>query len=111
MDTRLSMIRLLAANHLQSLVDHPTLGLASLLGQSAHPLHSIPVVIGSQGMATWLQRCIAQTLGICSQIDFVFPNAYVDKYLATDMRQRWPAAEIPWRIMHWLARPASGPTT
>lgn len=42
------------------------------------PLKKEKVVIQSQGMSTWITRELSRQLGIFANIDFVFPNAFID---------------------------------
>lgn len=46
------------------------------------PLVPITVVVGSRGMERWLRHRLAEHLGACANVEFVFPNAALDALLS-----------------------------
>ncbi|MFZ1987267.1 MAG: exodeoxyribonuclease V subunit gamma [Desulfatitalea sp.] len=59
-------------------------GLAELLrstpeGRAPHPLHTELVIVQSKGMQRWVSTTIARINGVCANVDFPFPNAFLDR--------------------------------
>src|SRR5205085_2868857 len=99
------------SNRLEQLADH----LAELI---ANPLRSalLPeiIVVQSDGMRRWLEQQIAERHGICSNVQFPFPQKFFQDLLqsvfpeaaATKVFNR---EVMTWRIMEQLPRFASRP--
>ncbi len=58
------------------------------------PFVAARVVVGSRGMENWLRHGIADTLGICANIDFVFPGAFLGRVRAAF--DEAAVADDPW---------------
>ncbi len=71
------------AVHRSCFVDRLAATLAADLRQNPplDPHQAVTVVIGSRGMARWLRLQLAQQLGICAGIRFVFPGQFVGDVL------------------------------
>jgi exodeoxyribonuclease V gamma subunit len=99
------------SNRLESLADQ----LADILADPlSSPLLPEIVVVQSNGMRRWLEQEIALRLGICSNVEFPFPQ----KLFHNLFRQAFPQAEgtnlydtevMTWRIMPQLSRLATLP--
>jgi exodeoxyribonuclease V gamma subunit len=71
------------------------------------PLHSEVIVVQSRGMQRWLSMELARHHGICANIRFPFPNAFLDEiFSAVVPEYEKPADDDPevmaWRIMALL---------
>src|SRR5213082_1187707 len=106
-----SGLTLHTSNRLEQLADH----LAELI---ANPLRSalLPeiIVVQSDGMRRWLEQQIAERHGICSNVQFPFPQ----KFFHDLLQNAFPQAEatnlfdqevMTWRIMKDLPRLATRP--
>jgi len=84
--------------------------LASWLVKSplSDPFTRETIVVQSLGMRRWLQLEIARHLGICTQIDFPFPQSFLrsllEKCLPNEIIQNTAFARetLRWRIYAWL---------
>jgi exodeoxyribonuclease V gamma subunit len=86
-DIHLAGLRLIQSNRLEILSEALAVSLSEPLSS---PLTKETVVVQSRGMQRWLSLELARMYGICANMDFPFPNAFVaDMFtrLLTDMRQ------------------------
>lgn len=72
-------MQIITSNRMEQLAQ----GLAELLGDSSqhdrpHPLCSETVMVQSKGMQRWLSMTLAQINGVCANVQFPFPNAFLD---------------------------------
>ncbi len=96
------------SNRLERLADLLTGALAS--DRPSDPFESIPVVVGSRGMARWLRNRIAGApgLGICGGIDFPFPAPFlreaVFRVLGADLPDTdpWSIDRLTWTVLDVL---------
>ncbi len=88
-------------NQLETLVDE----LAALLSTSPpSPLRPEVVLVQSLGMHRWVALQLARRLGICMQVEFPFPRAFLGKALA-GLVPEWVAFSpetATWQIHHLL---------
>lgn len=82
------------------------------------PLTAETVVVQSAGMARWLAMELARRHGICANVRFPFPNAFLNEVFRTVLPDPFPApacdpAALQWKIMktlpHCLDDPAFAP--
>ena len=78
-----SDLKIISANHLETLVD----GLAEIVESpapqhAADPLARETIVVQSKGMQRWISMAIAQKNGICANFEFPFPNAFLEETYA-----------------------------
>lgn len=88
-------------------------GLVELLG-SGQPDPFAPnlVVVPSKGMGRWITLRLAESQGICANVQFPLPAAFLWQLLRTcfgDLPERSAFAPevLVWRIMDWLGAPAN----
>ncbi|MFC0339097.1 exodeoxyribonuclease V subunit gamma [Kushneria avicenniae] len=101
------MFTVLHANHLEDLRD-----LATALSERdpLAPLESETFLVQSNGMAQWLQLCLAQHHGVAASLDFPLPSSFVWRayraVLGDDIPKRSPFDKGPmtWRLMRLLPR-------
>ena len=75
---------------------------ARLADVPADPLATELVVIPGEGVRSWLTHALARHLGICSNIDFVYPAAFVREVLGSDSGLgRWEVGPLTW-VIHSL---------
>ena len=97
-------LRLFTSNRLEILADN----LAELLNRPlASPLDAEVVVVQSRGMERWVSMQLARRQGICANLRFPFPNAFVQDVFCrvlSDLPERSPFDPeiITWRIMKLL---------
>lgn len=73
-------IHIVTANHLEVLADAiATLVASSPPEQQDAPLQPETVLVQSKGMQQWVSMAIAERNGICANIDFPFPNAFLSQ--------------------------------
>jgi exodeoxyribonuclease V gamma subunit len=91
---------------------HVDTGLAALADRLAARLADVPsnplapelVVIPGEGVRSWLTHAISTRLGICSNIDFVYPAAFVREVLGSESGLgRWGVGPLTWVIQSLLA--------
>ncbi len=94
------MLRLYQSNNLQSL----SARLAEQLAEpAAEPLRQEPVIVQHPGMARWLSLQVAGDLGICANLSFPLPAAFIWQ-LFHDLLPEVPASDryqpkrLAWRI-------------
>src|SRR5438046_1367537 len=99
------------SNRLEQLADH----LAELI---ANPLRSalLPeiIVVQSDGMRRWLEQQIAERHGICSNVQFPFPQKFFQDLLQsafpqTEATNLFDQEVMTWRIMKDLPRLVTHP--
>ncbi|MDS4040530.1 MAG: exodeoxyribonuclease V subunit gamma [Candidatus Competibacter sp.] len=99
------------SNHLEILADH----LAELLRLPLRsPLAREIVVAQSNGMARWLAPRLADRLGVCANLNFLFPSTFLWEMSRAVLRQLPPisAFEKPvlaWRVMTLLGNLEDAP--
>lgn len=73
-------LNIIIANHMEVLADAVAELVASPLPSNhANPLQPETVLIQSKGMQRWLSMAIAERQGICANINFPFPNAFLEQ--------------------------------
>ena len=73
-----SGMALYTGNRLEDLAD----ALSAVLGRPApDPFAAETVIVQSRGMERWISLALADRLGICANIAFPFPNAFLDRVL------------------------------
>jgi exodeoxyribonuclease V gamma subunit len=75
-----SQLQLVTSNRMENLA----IGLAELLrtppeSGTHHPLRPETVMVQSKGMQRWISMTLARLNGICANVDFPFPNAFLDR--------------------------------
>ncbi|GHC17177.1 RecBCD enzyme subunit RecC [Kushneria pakistanensis] len=101
------MFTVLHANHLEDLRD---LAMALSERDPLAPLESETFLVQSNGMAQWLQLCLAQHHGVAASLDFPLPSSFVWRayraVLGDDIPRRSPFDKGPmtWRLMRLLPR-------
>ena len=74
------------------------------------PTQPHKIVVGSRGMERWLKHRIAAAHGICSNINFMFPNKALDELTDDILRSEsgetdpWSSDSLPWSIIQVLPR-------
>ena len=86
------------SNRLDRLADP----LAELLRQpGGSPFVPETIVVQSLGMARWLKLELAARLGVCAQVEFPFPRAFVDRFLHPDPSNPAVTGGYDRSAMHW----------
>ena len=86
------------SNRLDRLADH----LAELLREpGGSPFVPETVVVQSLGMARWLKLELAARLGVCAQVEFPFPRAFVDRFLHPGSQKPEATSGYDRSAMHW----------
>lgn len=104
------MFHIISSNHLEVLAS----GLAGLLGSPPespeyHPLQPEVVLVQSKGMQRWISMAVARINGICANVAFPFPNAFL-QHLYGQMPGPLPSSNpfdpplMTFRILHLLPR-------
>ena len=101
------------SNRLESLVTQLAGGLQAT---PASPLQPEIVIVQSQGMARWLQLELATRLGVCANVQFPFPRAFVRQaFRAFDPSVPESDPIHPslvtwqlWELLPWVAREPGG---
>ncbi len=80
----------------------------------ASPLTTEIVVVQSNGMRRWLTQQLAQSHGICANIDFPFPQRFFRELFAqvfpsTILSEIYERAPMAWRIFQLLPKLAERP--
>jgi exodeoxyribonuclease V gamma subunit len=97
-------LKLFTSNRLEILADK----LAELLSEPlASPFDAEVIVVQSRGMERWVSMQLASRQGICANLRFPFPNAFVRdvfRRVLSDLPERSPFDPeiITWRIMKLL---------
>ncbi len=91
-------LRLFTSNRLEILADK--LG-AVLSAPPASPLTPEVIIVQSTGMERWLAMEIARRQGICANIRFPFPKAFVEEALAAVLGPEATAAAFTPEAMTW----------
>lgn len=97
-------LRLYTSNRLEVLADRLAEVLASPLGS---PLSQEIVVVQSRGMERWVRMEVAKRLGVCANVHFPFPNAFLGDLFRKNLggMEEDPLYDpevMPWRIMDLL---------
>lgn len=105
-------LNLFTGNRLEILA----MGLSKILeAPTGNPLKEDVVVLQSQGMARWLSLALARNNGICANVRWRFPNAFLQDMFALAVpgladTRRFDAKSAAWKIMGnlsaWTAQPA-----
>lgn len=71
------------------------------------PFVAARIIVGSRGMENWLRHGIADTLGICANIDFEFPGAFLGRVRAAfdeaaGMDDPWSPDLLAWPLVDVL---------
>lgn len=83
-----------------------------------NPLEPDVVVLQSQGMARWVSLALARNNGICANVRWRFPNAFLQDMFALAVpdlaeTRRFDAKAAAWKIMgalpEWVRQPAFAP--
>jgi exodeoxyribonuclease V gamma subunit len=83
--------------------------LAAIAAQpQADPLASETVIVQSNGLGRWLSFSLAQQLGICANVTYQFPAAFIwnlaSKLVADEgAGTQWTAEAMTWRVTELLA--------
>ena len=95
-------LRLFISNHLEILAKN----LSKLLRTPpANPLDKEIFIVQSRGMAHWISMQIARHNGICANAEFLFPNAFIDKFFINPLHDRPEQSLFDPMVMTWrLAR-------
>lgn len=99
-------LRVYRSNRIEALVEV----LAHLLGETPpdDPFAPVEIVVGSRGMERWLRHRLAETLGICSNVEFPFPAGTLDSLIGRALGDRehttdlWSPARVVWAILEVL---------
>lgn len=101
-------LRLLSSDRLEVLADDLAL---RMVEHPLPPLVDETVVVGSRGMARWLNHHLAHAHGIAASIETPFPFTWarrtVDRVLGDDHRPEddpFGAGRLPWRVHELLGR-------
>jgi exodeoxyribonuclease V gamma subunit len=105
-----SGLHIITSNHLEVLAA----GLAGLLGDipegdASRPLQPEVVLVQSKGMQRWISMAVARINGICANVEFPFPNAFLER-LYGQMLGALPACNpydpqvLTFRILRLLPR-------
>jgi exodeoxyribonuclease V gamma subunit len=94
------MLRLYQSNHLESLAMRLAERLSESVGQVLHPEQ---VVVQHPGMARWLSLRIADHLGVCANLSFPQPGAFIWQLFHTLLNDvpehdRYQPKRLTWRI-------------
>ena len=99
------MLQLHQSNRTERLAD----SLAELLGsaQAANPFAAEVVMVQSAGMGRWLQLALAERLGVCANVEFPFPAAFVWRLLRVTLgtlpeRSDFDPPVLLWRLLALL---------
>jgi len=91
-------LKLFVSNHLETLVKN----LSKLLRASpAGPLDKEFFVVQSRGMAHWISMQIAKYNGICANSEFLFPNAFIDKFFINPSGDKLAGSLFDPMVMTW----------
>ena len=99
-----SELHIISSNHLERLVDAIATLMASPLKD---PLEPETVLVQSKGMQQWMSMAIAERNGICANINFPFPNAFLTELYEhvvgqLPSKQLFSADVLTFRIMQRL---------
>src|SRR5262245_34885966 len=100
------MLRVTQSNRLESLADALAARLAAPVGSVLTP---DVVVVQNAGMGRWLALRLAIAHGVCANVEFPFPAAFVwdvfDRVLGPEPRSAaFEPTVTTWRVMEVLAR-------
>jgi exodeoxyribonuclease V gamma subunit len=100
------MLRLTESNRLEALAERLV---AALDVRSSTPLVPETVVVPNFGMARWLSLAIARAHGVCANVRFVLPAAFVWEVLGRVVGPRaeidvFDPAVLAWRVFEVLGR-------
>ena len=103
-------MRIHRSNFTERLVDR----LADRLAEPAPPLLPDVVLVHSNGLGVWLEQSLADRLGLCANVHFLQPLAFVEHLLqANPHRKNWSQQTLVWALYdhlhHRLPEPAFQP--
>ena len=103
-----SNLHIFMGNHLESLAE----ALAQLIGlpgaaNANDPLRPEVVLVQSKGMQRWLSMAIARHNGICANMEFPFPNAFLEQTYEKTIgplpeKNPFEPQAMTFRIMGWI---------
>ena len=107
-----AILHLHQSNRVERLADE----LAALLATPAagSPLLPETVMVQSAGMGRWLQLALAERLGVCANVEFPFPAAFVWRLLRTTLPElpetsTFEPDVLAWRLLRLVEDvPAAG---
>jgi len=101
----MSGLRVYRSNHIELLAEL----LARLVASSApaDPLEGVSIVVGNRGMERWLRHRLAETLGVCANVDFPFPTSMLDGILDAVLGEEegtdpWQPDALAWALLELL---------
>ena len=65
-------------------------------GMPADPMEEVQIVVGSRGQGRWLRHRIATAMGICAQVKFPFPEAFIQQLLDDVLGPQPDADRLTW---------------
>lgn len=107
----MTMFRLVTSNRMESLADE----LAAILRTPLQsPLETEAVIVQSRGMERWVSMALAERHGICANIRFPFPNAFIGEvfqaaFPGIPMASPFDPPVMTWKIMKILPSLLAGP--
>jgi len=112
----MSGLNVYRSNRMETLVDLLVSRLAS--APLPDPFEAEQIVVGNLGMEGWLSRQLAQQLGVCANVRFLFPGEVLDRSLTaltTDPGEPpppgdpWSPEALAWSIMACLPQLLEAP--
>jgi exodeoxyribonuclease V gamma subunit len=101
----MSGLRVYRSNHIELLAQL----LARLVASSApaDPIASVSVVVGNRGMERWLRHRLAETIGVCANVEFPFPTSRLDGILDAVLGEEegadpWEPDALAWALLELL---------
>ena len=85
------------SNHTERLVD----GLAELLASPSNPLLPDLVLVHSSGIGTWLEQRLADRMGLCANVQFLQPMAFIEHLLLQtgwSKEDSWGQTRLVWAL-------------
>jgi exodeoxyribonuclease V gamma subunit len=91
-------LNVFTGNYLENLLESLA---AVLLVPLSQPLTSEVIVVQNRGMERWISLELARRQGICANIRFPFPKAFVYELFASVLSDRPPAVAFDPEVMTW----------
>ena len=100
-------MKIISSNQLESLADKLA-GSLKKAGFDSDPFVELRVAVGNKGMEGWLKEELAGRLGICTAIEFPFPQIEIKHILdtleekKTDDKEKddpWSTEALTWKIL------------